>query len=151
VPKPLTASQEDYLEAVLAIAREHGAARVRDIALRLGVSMPSVSSALKTLAARDLVRHEPYRLVTLTEAGRARAEVIRRRHGFLRDLLAGVLGGDGEAAEAAACRIEHGLDDDLAARLRCFVEFLHRTPAGRRAVRQFDAYREKQADAPSAD
>jgi len=43
----LSASLEDYLEAVLLLVRQRRVARVRDIAGRVGVSMPSVNTALK--------------------------------------------------------------------------------------------------------
>ncbi|HDY64776.1 MAG TPA: metal-dependent transcriptional regulator, partial [Phycisphaerae bacterium] len=48
----LTASQEDYLEAIWALIWKEGIARVGDIAEWLGVSTPSVIGALKTLAKR---------------------------------------------------------------------------------------------------
>ncbi len=47
--RELSSSQEDYLEAVLGIVSRDKVARVRDIARRLKVGMPSVSVALRTL------------------------------------------------------------------------------------------------------
>ena len=144
MPKPpLTASQEDYREAVLAVADEAGSARVGDIADHLGVSLPSASAAIKPLASRGLVTHEPYRLVTLTDAGRQRATQVRRRHRFLRDLLADGLRVDAEAAEANACRAEHVLDETVSARLRCFTEFLLDSQPGRDALVAFARYRRR--------
>lgn len=53
----LSASLEDYLEAILSLERVSRVARVSDIAGRLGVSRPSVTGALKSLGARNLVAH----------------------------------------------------------------------------------------------
>ncbi len=46
----LTASMQDYLAAILILIRRGRVARVRDIANRMNVGMPSVTAALKTLA-----------------------------------------------------------------------------------------------------
>ena len=42
-------SGEDYLEAVLALSEQHEKVRTTDVALRLGVSKPSVNRAMKVL------------------------------------------------------------------------------------------------------
>ena len=42
-------SAEDYLEAILMLGQEKGYVRSVDIALRLGVTKPSVSFAMKKL------------------------------------------------------------------------------------------------------
>jgi len=120
----LTASQEDYLEAILRLIGQTGNARVRDIAERLSVAKSSVTFALRGLAKRDLVNYEPYELVTLTEQGQALAERIRRRHKALSGFFTDVLGVDEGIAEANACRIEHAVGDGVMRRLSCFVEFM---------------------------
>ncbi len=62
----LTSAMEDYLEAIYHLEQERRIARVRDIANRLSVKMSSVSSALKTLDARGLIRYDPHQYITLT-------------------------------------------------------------------------------------
>jgi DtxR family Mn-dependent transcriptional regulator len=119
----LTASQEDYLEAVLELCRERGAAQVRDIAARLGVSMPSVTGALHKLARLELVNYTPYRTVTLSERGRERAEIVQRRHEALDRFLVDLLGLEAEVAGAMACRMEHTLDGETLARLKALVDY----------------------------
>jgi len=126
--KKLTSSLEDYLEAILFVVRQKRVARVRDIAERVGVGMPSVTAALKTLARRKLVNYDPYQAVTLTDRGRELAEQISHRHHALRRFLADVLGLDSDAADANACRMEHAVDDELLERLIRFAEFIHRCP-----------------------
>ena len=65
----LTPSQEDYLEAVYRISEEKKAARAKDIADRLNVRASSVTAALRTLAALELVHYAPYDLITLLAGG----------------------------------------------------------------------------------
>ncbi len=126
--KKLSASLEDYLEAVWLLVRRDRVARVRDIAERLNVGMPSVTAALKSLAKRKLVKYDPYQVVTLTAAGRGMAEEINSRHRFLRQFLTGVLGLDSDVAEANACRLEHAVDAELLERLRSFTRFIEHCP-----------------------
>jgi DtxR family Mn-dependent transcriptional regulator len=120
----LTASQEDYLEAILGLIRQTGNARVRDIAKRLSVAKSSVTYALRGLADRGLVNYEPYQLVSLTNAGQAAAEQVRRKHRGLSRFLQDVLDVDKTIAEQNACRIEHAVTDGLVRRLSCFGEFM---------------------------
>ena len=137
----LTASLEDYLEAILFIIGQDRVARVRDIARRVGVGMPSVTTALKALSKRKLVNYDPYQVVTLTDRGRKLARQISRRHSVLRRFLTDFLGLDGETAEANACRMEHAVDDELLERLTRFAEFAHTCPrAGDEWIEQFHEF-----------
>jgi len=121
--KKLTRSLEDYLEAILVLVRQHRVARVRDIARRLHVGMPSVTAALKTLTRRKLVNYDPYQVVTLTDLGREQAEAVSMRHETLRRFLTDVLGLDADAADENACRMEHAIDQAVLDRLRQFSDF----------------------------
>lgn len=116
----MTQSLEDYLETVSFLADE-GGVRVTDIAVRLGVSKPSVLSALKALEERGLLEHERYRGVALTQEGARRAMEIRERHTFLTAFLRDVVGVSEETAERDACRMEHVLSDETLARMRTIV------------------------------
>src|SRR5664279_1209117 len=102
-------SLEDYVEIILALERDAGGARVRDIAVRVGVSQPSVTGALRALRAKGLVRYEPYTHATLTVAGRKIAAEVTRRHRVLKEFLTHVLALPEEEANAGACRMEHVL------------------------------------------
>jgi len=128
--KKLTTSLEDYLEAILILVRRGYVARVRDIAGRLGVGMPSVTAALKTLAKRKLVNYDPYQVITLTEQGRRIGEEIGRRHELLRRFLTDVLGLRPQQAESNACRMEHAVDAAVVARLGKLVQFVRSRGGG---------------------
>jgi DtxR family Mn-dependent transcriptional regulator len=125
---PLSSAMEDYLEAIYHLEQERRIARVRDIANRLGVKMSSVSSALKILGSRGLIRYDPHQFITLTDRGIKRAEEIVRKHEVLKRFLAGVLQVDPVVAEDNACRIEHHLDPVVIEKLVSFVEFMEMCP-----------------------
>jgi DtxR family Mn-dependent transcriptional regulator len=120
----VSASQEDYLEAVFLIAREKGAARAKDIAAWLGVTAASVTGALHALAEKGLVNYAPYELVRLTSEGEKVAQAIVRRHAALKNFFVKVLAVAEGEAESAACAMEHALPRQVLERLIHFVRFM---------------------------
>ena len=78
----LSASLEDYLEAIYQVIQEKDAARAKDVAERLGVAPPSVTNALHALKERELVNHAPYDLITLTTTIDARKNSANLGHRF---------------------------------------------------------------------
>jgi DtxR family Mn-dependent transcriptional regulator len=113
----MTQSLEDYLEMVSFLSDE-GEVRVTDIATRLGVSKPSVLTALKTLEAQGLLEHERYRTVTLTQQGAVMASEIRDRHNFLTTFLRDTIGVSAETAEDDACKMEHILSEETLKKMK---------------------------------
>ena len=75
----LSASLEDYLEAILNLGSENNFARSKDIAQLLGVSRASVTGALRVLKKKGLANYKPYDYVTLTKSGRVAAGEIGRQ------------------------------------------------------------------------
>ncbi len=120
----LSASLEDYLEAIYNLAEAKKVARSRDIAEALGVSRASVTGALRALKQRGLVNHEPYGYTTLTDEGRREAAAVVRKHEILTSFFANVLGIEVSAAQSAACKAEHALGPEVIGRLLSFVEFV---------------------------
>lgn len=120
----LSASLEDYLEAILQLERISRVTRVSEIAEQLNVSRPSVTGAIKNLAARGLVTHERYGHVTLTEEGVEIAEQVEMRHVAIRGFLVDVLRIPEEKAETTACRLEHVLEADVLAHFIAYGESL---------------------------
>jgi len=137
----LTASQEDYLEAIFHIAYEKQAARAKDIAGRLKVNSSSVTGALQVLAEKGLVNYAPYDVITLTPEGKAIAEDVVRRHEVLRDFFMRVLRIDPVEADEGACKAEHAFPRSILDSLIKFVEFLDVCPrAGISWMEAFRAY-----------
>lgn len=114
-------SGEDYLEAVLALSREHEKVRTTDVALRLGVSKPSVNRAMKVLASEGYVTQETYGDIHLTEKGRLKASQVYFRHTTLTSFLKDVLGVDAVIAEQDACLIEHDISSETMEKLASFL------------------------------
>ena len=115
-------SGEDYLEAVLELEQEHGTVRLTDVALKIGVTKPSVSRAMKILQSNGYIHQENYGAIELTAKGRLKASQIYSRHKTLTAFLGDVLGVDPEIAEADACRMEHILSVETMKKLAAFVE-----------------------------
>jgi DtxR family Mn-dependent transcriptional regulator len=134
----LSASLEDYLEAIYWIAVKKGAARGRDVAKRLNVKAASVTGALRSLASMALINYAPYEVITLTDSGKELAKKVIRRHEVLKDFLTGILWIDEELAEEAACKLEHGVPAGVVDRLVTFTEFAQSCPrAGADWLKQF--------------
>ena len=117
----LSASMEDYLEAVDALRREKGVARVRDISAWLGVKSSSVNSALGVLVDKGYVVHERYGYVDLTAEGQTLARDIQSRHDTLMQFLIEILAIDKKTAAADACKMEHAISPQTFAKLKKFV------------------------------
>lgn len=121
----ISAAQEDYLEAIMALEAEQGRARVRDLALKLGVHKSTVTAALKMLTEKGLIDYEPYGRVELKEAGRRAAQRVAGRHDLLSRFLRDVLLIADDVADANACRMEHVMDPVLLKRIEQFYTYLH--------------------------
>ena len=126
----LSASLEDYLEAIFQLIRQKQTARARDIGRQLKVARSSVTGALHALAERELINYTPYDVITLTDKGRAVAEGVLRRHEVLRDFFIRVLAVPEQAADTTACKMEHAIPDAVLERFVEFVDFVERCPRG---------------------
>jgi len=119
----LSASLEDYLEAILNVADDSGEAKSSDVAKLLGVARPSVTGALKLLAKKGLVNYRPYGAVTLTQAGLSRATKVAKKHDILESFFIDFLGVDHSVAHPAACKTEHLLNPAIVSRMADFTDF----------------------------
>ncbi|MBN1788492.1 MAG: metal-dependent transcriptional regulator [Sedimentisphaerales bacterium] len=127
VKKKLSASLEDYLEAIYNLSREPKVARSRDIAQSLGVSRASVTGALKLLRSKGLINYKPYSFITLTEKGTHQAQEVVRKHNIIESFFVNVLGVQRKAARHAACKAEHALGPEVISRLLNFTEFAEKS------------------------
>lgn len=128
----LSGSMEDYLETIYNLSRERGFARAKDIARHLKVHMPSVTGALRTLSARNLVSYEPYSVITLTSEGEELAGRLVRSHEALKTFLERILGLPEKEADENACRMEHAISPETLSRLIEFIEFVDKASDVRR-------------------
>lgn len=124
----LSASLENYLEAIYLIIEKKKVARSKDIAKRLEINRSSVTGGLQALRGRGLINYEPYEFITLTEAGRKIAASVVHRHNTLKRFFVDVLSIDEEEADQAACRMEHGISKGIANRLMEFADYFKGCP-----------------------
>ena len=148
--KEVTHSMAHYLQAVAALKREKGHARVGDIAERLGVSRSGVTSMLHSLQSRGLIDHERYGCVELTRDGLMFAERTESNRQVLTVFLRDILGVTAATAEEDACMIEHLVSSDAMAPLLKLTKLLRSDDAV--AVQFLDQFRRWDATCePDAD
>lgn len=78
---------EDYAELIDDLIQTHGEARLVDLAVRLGVTQPTVSKTVARLQRDGYVTSEPYRSIFLTDKGRDLAQATRARHNLVYEFL----------------------------------------------------------------
>ena len=140
--KPITPAMEDYLEAIYDLGKKKRAVRVKDIAKRLSVKMPTVTNMLKTLTRRGLIEYEKYEYLELTDKGDNVGREIHRKHKILCSFLTDILKIDHAKADDEACSMEHGISRNTLDRLVSFMEFLQSCPrVGSSWLDNFDEFR----------
>lgn len=120
----MTKSLEDYLEAIGNLEEENNNPRVKDIAERLGISKPSVHTALHELENRGMIEHEYYGAITLTKSGIEKYKEIKMKHDTIRDFLEKVLNVSPQTADYDACAMEHFLSNETFTKIKEAVEKL---------------------------
>ncbi|MBU1617270.1 MAG: metal-dependent transcriptional regulator [Candidatus Margulisbacteria bacterium] len=116
--KKLSANMENYLETILTLENENGGARIKDIAARLGIKMPSVTEALAKLKAAKLISHEKYGTVSLNKKGRELATEIAERNLAIMGFLHNVLKVDEQTAREDAARVGFGFSQQTLEKMR---------------------------------
>lgn len=120
--KKLSASLEDYLEAIAELSESEGHAHTKEIADKLGVKMPSVTEALRQLTETEYVVYRAHQPVELTPAGKAVANEIILRHKVLKRFFTQILGLTPAKAADTACHLEHVVDVDTISRFVIFSD-----------------------------
>jgi DtxR family transcriptional regulator, Mn-dependent transcriptional regulator len=116
----ITPAVEDYLKAIYQLGSEEpeaGAVTGQRLTARLSVAAPSVTNMVKRLRELELVRHEPYRGIELTDAGERIALEVIRHHRLLERYLVEALGYGWDEVHEEAERLEHYISEALEARM----------------------------------
>jgi DtxR family Mn-dependent transcriptional regulator len=108
---------ENYLKVIYEILEKSDRATTSSIALRMGIASPSVTAMIKRLAGLNLVTHEPYQGVRLTEVGSKTAIEVVRHHRLLELYLAEALGVPWDQVHDEAEKLEHAISEDLEDRI----------------------------------
>ena len=126
-----TEMAEDYVELIGDLIRQHGEARLTDIADNVGVTQATASKVVARLRRDGLVENRRYRSIFLSEAGQAMATMSRARHSAVFDFLR-ALGVDEATAHEDSEGMEHHVSETTLDRLRDLTAELRAraTPAG---------------------
>ena len=122
----LSASLEDYLEAIAQLTAVEGHAHTKEIAEKLNVKMPSVTGALRQLEKMGYIVYNAHYPVVLTEEGERIAKEVMHRHKVLTGFFTELLGLTPEKASATACHLEHVVDSDTIGRFVMFSKAIER-------------------------
>lgn len=109
--KELSATIEEYLEAIYRLEEKKGSAKTGDIAKELNVTLGTITNTIESMEKQRLVIHKPYRGVNLTRKGRKIALDVIRRHRLSERLLTDILSLEWSKAHDAACKLEHAIAD----------------------------------------
>jgi DtxR family transcriptional regulator, Mn-dependent transcriptional regulator len=121
---------EDYLKTIYDLERGGQVVSTSGLAERLAVAPASASGMLKKLAGLNLVHHEPYRGVRLTDAGRRMALEVIRHHRLIELYLHEALGVPWDEVHAEAEKMEHVLSENLEARIDALLGYPDTDPHG---------------------
>lgn len=107
----LQESAEMYLETIYLLSKQHSSVRSVDVAEYMSYSKPSVSRAVGLLKQGGYVTADADGFLSLTDNGKAVAEMIFERHTILSQMFIR-LGVTPEVAAEDACKIEHIISDE---------------------------------------
>ncbi len=132
----MDASKEDYLRVMCELCEESGVECIRsiDIANRLKISKPSVSTMVKKLARKGLVRSERYSKIYLTHTGLKEGRRVLRNHRVIEVFLRAVLDYDISEVHEEAHRLEHAFSEESINRLEDFLRNSKESPYGKTAL-----------------
>jgi DtxR family Mn-dependent transcriptional regulator len=116
-PGDLSSAAQEYLLALRVMAGDDSRVTAAQVGRRLGVTTQAASEMFKRLAADGLVAHAGSRELQLTDAGRAAADAIFRRHALLEWLLIEMVGLGWAESDEEAARLQGAISPRVEARL----------------------------------
>ncbi len=126
----LSESQEDYLKEIFKLREMNVTVSMQDLAKKLDVRPPSVTGMIKKLCSMDLVEHEPYKGVQLTETGEKIAIEVLRHHRLLELYLAKHLNYSWDEIHDEAERLEHVISEKFEAAIAELMDHPTHDPHG---------------------
>lgn len=121
IPKPISATREDYLRAIHLLEEKNGLASTTATAGYLHLSKSTVSERLKELMSAGLVVPGKYSSIQLTAHGRKLARSLTFKHRIIEVFLNSTLKVPRSKVHAEAHRLEHGMSDAVAKKLHRFL------------------------------
>lgn len=122
---------QDYLKLIFSTEEWGGdGLSISELAARASVVPSTASENVRKLAQMGLVSHEPYQQVHLTDAGRAEAITMVRRHRLLETYLYERLDFDWDEVHEEADNLEHVVSDRLLEHIDRALGYPMRDPHG---------------------
>ncbi|MBV9172844.1 MAG: metal-dependent transcriptional regulator [Chloroflexi bacterium] len=115
--KTTTPVVEDYLQVLHYMTRDGVPTIGARLAERLNVTPPTVTATLQRMERDGLITHGPRKEILFTQAGRAVAENIVRRHALAERLLTDLLKMPWHESHEEAHGVEHAMTPKLEAQL----------------------------------
>ncbi len=103
----ISLTEENYLKALFHLSSNNGEVNVNELSKQLGIKMPTVTSMMKKLAAKEYVNYESYKPLKLTTKGRIAAALIIRKHRLTEMYLVEKMGFGWEEVHEIAEQMEH--------------------------------------------
>src|SRR5438046_256764 len=116
-PRDLSTAAQEYLLALRVMAVDGSRVTAAQVGRHLGVSTQASSEMFRRLVADGLVSQANGRELVLTEAGRAAADGIFRRHALVEWLLSAVVGLGWAESDEEAGRLQGAISPRVEARL----------------------------------
>ena len=112
-----TEADENYLKEIYTLELDHEPVTTSMLADRFGYSPATITGMLKKLSNLGWVDYEPYRGVSLTNAGRMIALEVIRHHRLIETFLVQALNIPWERVHVEAEKLEHALSEYLEERI----------------------------------
>lgn len=122
-----TPRKEDYVEIIYELIRAKGYAKPVDIANNLHVTPSTVTGMLDRLHREQLLVHEKYGGIVLTEKGESMAHALGKRHALLVDFLK-LFGVEEATAQKDTEGLEHYIAGGTLELLARFVDYAVSNP-----------------------
>jgi Mn-dependent transcriptional regulator len=114
----LSSTAQDYLKMIWSATEwSPTPITVKQLAERMGVRPATVSDGIRRLADQGMLQHRPYGSIELTDAGRAHAVAMVRRHRLIETFLVETLGYGWDEVHDEAEVLEHAVSDALVDRI----------------------------------
>jgi DtxR family Mn-dependent transcriptional regulator len=123
-------SAEMYLKTICELTSLSPLVPISTLAERLGISVVSATEMVHRMVDQDLVEHERYKGIQLTNEGRLRALDIIRRHRIWECFLMEKLHIPWEETHDVACQLEHAADRQVVDALADFLGHPESCPHG---------------------
>lgn len=126
----MTGNREDYIKTIYELGGEKQRIGTKSIAESLKISPPSVSEMIKKLVKEGYVEYQLYKGVKLTEKGREKAVLIKKRHLLWEVFLVEKLGYSWEDVHEEAEILEHITSPKLESLLEKYLDYPKACPHG---------------------